>query len=219
VFTHAERDIWLNHYRGTQPAVRTSFASLLTGVTDHRAGTVAEAAYTGYARINVTSLFGAPANTSPEGGREIANNAAVTFAQNTGSSENEIAFGIHSAVTAGTLFAIGFLDADKPIYAAVTDTTTDRFETHGAHGLVADQRVFIIAVPGSPLPTGVSEDTNYFVGTVVDTEAVTLSTTAGNGAPVAITAVGGCLMMPNTAVTVATNATPEFAIGALVIQV
>jgi hypothetical protein len=218
MFTDSLRDDVLTHLDGTPPGALTAYCGLIKTLTDFRAGTVTEAVYTGYGTRPSIS-FGAIANTSPVGGRQIANDAAVTFPQNTGSSEEQLGFGVWTASTAGTLKAIGFLDADPPILAAVTDTTGDVFETTGAHGLALDQRVFLLALPGAPIPTGVAENTAYYVGTAPDTESVTLSTTASNGNPVAITAVGGCWLMPYTAVTVAQNATPEFATGALVIQI
>jgi hypothetical protein len=49
-------------------------------------------------------------------------------------------------------------------------------------------------------------------------DVFTLSTTSG-GAAVNITVGGASLFMPYKVVTVATNATPEFAIGALVVQI
>lgn len=220
MFTNALRDIWLNHFRGTQPAVLASWAGLIEVMTAYRAGTVTETAYTGYARVNLTANFTAPADTSPVGGRETDNGSLATFPQNTGSAVNLIGYGIWTASTAGTLLAIGFLDADKPLYGAVTDVelagNTIRLPNHG---LVADQRLFALAAPGAPMPAGISEDTNYFVGVTADADTIALSTTVANGAPVDITGDGALLVMPNTVVAVATNATPEFAIGAVAIQV
>jgi hypothetical protein len=219
VFTHSLRDDILTHIDGTPPGALTPYCGLIKGITDFRAGTVTEAAYTGYGTRPSIS-FGAIANTTPTGGRQIANDTAVTFPQNTGTAEDQIAFGVYTAATAGTLKAIGFLDADAPIWCVVTDTTNDYFETAGDHGLALDQRVLLLAAPGAPIPTGVTENTAYYVGTKgVAPSYVTLSTTASNGNPVAVTAEGGCFLMPYTAVTVAQNATPEFAIGALVIQI
>ncbi len=141
----------------------------------------------------------------------------MTQPQYTGSNENQIGWGIWSLATGGVLYAWGFMDDDPPIIGNVIDTTADNFRAP-AHGLVVDQRCLLLASPGLLLPAGVSENVEYFVGTVDDADTLSLSTTAADANPVAITALGGAMIMPYKSVTVATNATPEFAIGALVLQ-
>jgi len=194
----------------------THYAGLLTAVSGFRAGTVTEASYTGYGTRPAITL-GAAGNTSPTGGRQRANSAAVTFPQNTGSNQDVIAWGLYTAATAGTLRGIGFLDADPPIFGVANDTSTEDIIAP-AHGLSADQRVFVLAAPGAVIPTGLAEDTAYYVlATGLTTDSFRLSTSSG-GSAVNITAKGAALFMPYTAVTVAAGATPEFSIGALVIQ-
>jgi hypothetical protein len=140
----------------------------------------------------------------------------VTMPQNTGSNQDVIAFGVYSAATAGTLHAIGLLDTDQPILG--TGDASDTITAYG-HGLSTDQRVYVMAAPGAVIPTGLSENTAYFVrATGLTADAFTLATTSG-GAAVNITAGGSSLFIPYTAVTIATNATPDFAIGALVVQI
>lgn len=215
MWTHSFRDSILGTMRGSDITAWTPFIGLIKTITDFRAGTVTEAAYTGYG-TRPSATFGAQANTSPTGGRQIANTAAVTFPQNTGASEDHIAWGLYTASTAGTLRGIAFLDADPPIEGVgnVDDTITAY-----AHGLSADQRVFVLASPGALLPAGLAENTAYYVlASGLTADVFKLSTTSG-GAAVNITAGGAAQFMPYTPVTVATNATPEFAIGALVIQV
>jgi len=85
MFTHSYRDSVLNTLRGTDLTAWTGFVGLITAITDFRAGTVTEASYTGYG-TRPSAAFGAPANTSPAGGRQISNSGAVTFPQNTGSN-------------------------------------------------------------------------------------------------------------------------------------
>lgn len=140
----------------------------------------------------------------------------MTFPQNTGANEDEIAYGVYSAATAGTLYAIGLLDTDVPIIgtAAITTGTI----TAIAHGLVADQRVFILAAPGAVIPTGFSENTAYFVKAAgLTADSYTIATTSG-GAAVVPTVAGAAMFIPYTAQTIATNATPSFAIGQIVVQ-
>lgn len=207
MFTTSFRDTCLGQIGG--------FVGLIKVITDWRAGTVTEAAYTGYGtRPAVT--YGSVGNTSPTGGRQKSNSAAVTFPQNTGSNEDQIGWGIWSASTAGTLHAIGMLDTDPPIFG--TGLVNDNIEAF-AHGLQTDQRVFVLAAPGAVIPTGLSENTAYFVlAAGLTADVFVLSTTSG-GAAVNITVGGSSLFIPYKTVTVATNATPEFAIGALVVQI
>lgn len=208
MFTTAGRDALL---AGTYAPTHVG---LIKTITDWRAGTVTEAAYTGYARAAVT--FGAAANTSPAGGRERANSGAVSFPANTGANEDQIAWGVYSAVSAGTLYAIGLLDDDPPILG--TADTADLITAY-SHGLVADQRVFVLAAPGAVIPTGLAENTAYFVlATGLTANAFKLSTTSG-GTAVDVTAGGASMFIPYKAVTVAGGATPSFAIGALVVQI
>ena len=214
MLTHSFRDDILGTMDAATLTAWTGYCGLIKGITDFRAGTVTEAAYTGYGTRPSIS-FGAVANTSPTGGRQKANDVAVTFPQNTGANEDSFAWGIWTAATVGTLKAIGFLDADPPVLGVghVDDTITSY-----AHGLQTDQRVYVLAAPGAVIPTGLSENTAYFVlATGLTADVFSLSTSSG-GAAANITVGGASLFMPYKAVTVATNATPEFAIGALIVQ-
>ena len=214
MLTHSYRDSILDTMDGAALAAWSPFASLLTSITDFRAGTVTEASYTGYGTRPAIS-FGAVANTSPVGGRQKANDALVTFPQNTGAAQDVIAFGVHTASTAGTLRAIGFLDADPPVLGV--GNADDSIVAYG-HGLQTDQRVFVLAAPGAPIPTGLSENTAYFVLSAgLTADVFQLATTSG-GAAVNITAGGAAMFMPYKAVSVATNDIPQFAVGALVFQ-
>lgn len=216
MITTAYRDLILNTMDGVALAAWSPFASLLTAVTDFRAGTVTEATYTGYGTRPAIS-FGAAGNTTPLAGRQKANDTAVTFPTNTGSNQDAIAFGVHTASGGGSLYGIGFLDTDPPIVG--TCDTADLITTQAVHGLVADQRVFVIAAPGMTLPTGLSENVSYFVlASGLTTTAFKLSTSSG-GSAADITAGGAALFMPYKAMTVAASSTPEFAIGTLVFQI
>lgn len=221
MFTTAFRDAVLDTLESTGASITaaTHYVGLIadTGITDFRAATVTETAYTGYG-TRPTLTLGAAAATSPAGGRQRANDVAITFPQNTGSSVAVIAYGIHTASSgAGTWKMFGFLDADPPIFGVANELTNEDIFAP-AHGLSTDQRVYVLAAPGAVIPTGLSENTAYFVlAAGLTTDNFRLSTTSG-GAAVNITAFGAALFMPYTAVTIANGATPEFAIGALVIQ-
>ena len=209
MFTTAFRDTTL-----TQLVTLGTHIGLLTAITNFRTGSVTEASYTGYARVAIT--WGAAADTSPAGGRQRGNGAAVTFPQNTGANQDVIGWGVYSASVAGTLQDIGFLDADPPIMGTVS-ATTDLITAY-AHGLETDQRVFMMAAPAGAPPDIFAENTAYFVLAAGLTSAVfALSATSG-GAAINATVNGIAWFLPYKAQTIATNSTPEFATGALLVQ-
>ena len=207
MFTDAFRDSTLGNLGG--------FLGLIKTLTSFRAGTVVEAGYTGYARSAVT--WGAATNTTPTGGRQRANNAIVNFPASSSANEDQLAWGVWTLATGGVLQAIGFLDANAPL-VGTGDAPTDLITTQTAHGLITDERVFVLAAPGAVIPTGLAENTAYFVLAVgLTTTAFKLSATSG-GAAIDITAGGAALFMPYRATTVANGATPSVAIGAVVVQ-
>ena len=212
------RDAILDTYEsgGSNLTAAAKYVGLITAVTDMRAGTVTEASYTGYGTRPALTL-GAVGNTSPVGGRQRANDVLIGFPQNTGSSQDVIGWTIHTASTAGSITDINFLDADPPVIAIANDTSGELL-TCPAHGLSADQRVFVLAAPGLLLPAGLAENNAYYVlAAGLTTDLLALSATSG-GAAVNITAKGGVQLIPYTSRTIANLATPEFAIGALVLQ-
>jgi hypothetical protein len=73
--------------------------------------------------------------------------------------------------------------------AANALASTDLITSY-AHGLTTDDRIFVAAVGGDALPTGLATTTLYFVlATGLTTDAFKISTTSG-GAAVDITANG-----------------------------
>ena len=202
-------------FRNTVLGTIGGYLGLIKAITDFRAGTVTEAAYTGYG-TRPAIAWGATADTSPVGGRQVANSGTVTFPANSGSNEDEIAWGIYSLATGGVLQMIGFLDTDPPILGTVSLASPGVVTAH-AHGLEVNQRVFFLAAPGALLPTGFAENTAYFAANIT-TDTFTLSTTTANGNPVNTSASGAGFFMPYKAVTVAGGATPSVAPGAVVVQ-
>lgn len=206
----------LNHvYRNTaMTSPVTVYAALLTAVTDAEAGTVTETAYTGYARVAIT--FGAPAGNT--GGRRIQNTGTITFGQKSDAGTvTVIAIGIYDALTVGNLLDVVFLDASAvtPFSVETTDTAGDTL-TSVAHGMAANQQVRFEQTPaGGALPTGISENTTYFViATGLTADVFKISTTQG-GAALDITASGMGIGMRLTPTVVNQNDTPQFAASAL----
>lgn len=216
MYTTAYRDSILGVLDGTTLTSWSPYVGLFTAISDWRAGTVTEAAYTGYGTRPLAS-FGAPANTTPTGGRQIANDAVVTFPTCTAGPEDIIGWGLYPASTGGTVRMLSGMGADPPI--AGTVDTADLITTQTAHGLVADQRVWALAAPGMGLATGLTENTLYYVlASGLTSTAFKVSTSSG-GSAVDITAGGAALFIPVIPVSVAVSATPEFAASTLVVQI
>jgi hypothetical protein len=201
----------LNLYRATNfTAPAAVYAGLLTAVTDAEAGTVTEASFAGYARTAIT--FGAPAANA--GGRQITNSVAVTHAAKTDvGTATIIAVGIYDALTVGNLLDVILLDGKDPFVAVANDTATE-FLRAPAHGLANDQQVRVEQFVGTgTLPTGLSENTTYFVVNTA-TDQFNLAATQG-GAAINITAQGKLLIVPLTPLTLNQNDQANFAIGVL----
>jgi hypothetical protein len=125
-------------------------------------------------------------NAAATGSKDIA--AAVTFDVPAATVHM---VGLWSASTAGTLRA--WMPAGSTARRAFSVdaagvTANDIFSP--AHGFIADNRVVFWPTIGAVLPTGLSEDTGYWViATGLTTDAFRVSTTQG-GAAVDITAIG-----------------------------
>jgi hypothetical protein len=209
MLTHAERDAILATFDN-------AWVAWITAINDWRAGDVDEVDYAGAARAQVS--LGAAGNTTPVGGRQRANDALVTGGEKSDAgTQNAIGWALFDDETPGTPARwIGLLDADP---AVVGVGNTDDTILSYAHGLAADQRVFVLAAPGALLPAGLAENTAYFVlASGLTADAFQLSLTSG-GAAINITAGGAAWFCPYTPLAISQNATPEFAIGALVVQV
>jgi hypothetical protein len=116
-----------------------------------------------------------------------ANSAQLTIPIAAG--QTIVAASMHDALSAGAIQ--GYYQIGSTLRGAATVTTGDTFTSVG-HGLAADDRVFVTAVGGDALPTGLAVDTLYFVrATGLTADAFTLSTTSG-GAAVDVTAAGEC---------------------------
>lgn len=213
MFTTFHADKILNLYRNTTyTAPATTYAGLITAVTDAEAGTVTEASFSGYARQAIT--FAAPA--AGLGGRFVQNSSAVTFpAKGDAGSVDAIAVGYWDASTVGNLMEINYLSSFTPFVGLVDGTgVTNNTVAASNHGMANDQRVRVEVFPGGgSIPTGLAENTTYWVvGTANDT--FQLASTQG-GAAIDITAEGWIVVHPYTPVTINQNDQAQFAINAL----
>jgi len=213
MFTTFHIDKVLNLYRATNyTAPANVYAGLISAVTDLDAGTVTEASFGAYARQAIT--FAAPG--AGLGGRFVQNSSAVTFpAKSDAGSFVAIAVGVWDALTVGNLLEVIYLDGNDPLIAVVDGTgVTNNTLAATNHGLANDQQVRVLKLPGTGvIPTGLSENTTYFVvGTANDT--FQLATTQG-GAAIDITGEGGAVVVRISAVTINQNDQANFAINAL----
>ncbi len=208
-------DALINHtFRDTPFGAPTIHVGLLTAVTNAETPAFTEALYGSYARQSIDGDAAWDAPVAGEGGRITANTGLIGFPQNTGSAETMIAAGIFSAITAGSLYFIIGIGGVAKLCTALN--AGDLF-THDAHGFADDDIVRAENVPGvNALPTGLAENTRYFVANQTAT-TFTLSDTAGDGSPVVLTSDGQALIKPFDEIQVNANDTPEIAIGALVI--
>jgi hypothetical protein len=209
MLTTTGRDALLTSITGV-----VTHVGLIQSIADWRAGTVTAANYTSYARAAIT--WGAAGDTTPAGGRKRANSGAVTFPKNTGTDQAVIAYGLYTDVSAGTLQAIGLLDTDQPI--AGTCLASSDLITAYAHGLVTDQRVFMLASPFGPPPDVFAENTAYFVLAAGLTADVFALSATSAGAAINASTSGVAMWVPYKSQTIASNAVAEFAIGQIVVE-
>jgi hypothetical protein len=130
-----------------------------------------------------------PFTFSAAAGRAKAMSAAQTFDVPAGTTVRAV--GNYDALTAGTQKTWSPAGASARRAFSVDSagvTANDIFSP--AHGLVAGNSVLVWATIGAALPTGLAEDTEYFViATGLTTDAFRLATTLG-GSAIDITAIG-----------------------------
>jgi hypothetical protein len=163
-----------------------------------------EIAYGGYARVAVARSTA---------GWTVVNNAAnlaaiANFPQGTsgGGVATHWALGVAASGATNVMFKGVIGSAVGPFTAATTGT----FTIPGS-GLVVNDRVTFLSVPGSSLPTGITEGALYFVASVSG-DGITISTTQG-GSAVAITASGDGLAFKDVGVNTGANITPQLGTG------
>jgi len=145
--------------------------------------------------------------------RDIA--ASVTF--DVPASITIMAVSLHDALTGGTRRAWMPAGSSAPRAFSVDAagvTNNDLFSP--AHGLAADNRVCFWPTIGAGLPTGLSEDTGYWViATGLTTDAFRVATSQG-GSAVDITAIGDGALQKFTPVVIAAQDTyvlTSFSVG------
>lgn len=183
-----------------------------------------------HASLHSASTGGTGANELTGGSPAYARKAITWGAAAAGAASNTVAMtfdvppstsvayvGLWSALTAGTFR--GDYPASSPADVAGTVATaaasTDVF-TAPAETFVNGDQVVVVDTGNSPLPTGVSENTTYYV---VNTSGATfkLSATSG-GAAIDITVDGSAFVFAQTVEVFVGQGTYTVAIGALTVD-
>jgi hypothetical protein len=200
--TIASNQILDYHIGRSTPAAITPYLGLLTAVE-----TPAEPSGNGYVRVPIgSSQFG---NAAASG--LISNTAAITFAQATGSWGDIIGFGIWDAVSSGNLLRKTY--AVSGAWFTFTALTSDTF-TAPSSAFSNTNRVVLIALAGTIIPTGSTQGTLYYVISA-SSDTFQISLTSG-GAAVNITANGGGRCARVIPTTVGSGDIPSFAIASVV---
>jgi hypothetical protein len=178
--------------------------------------TTSETTYPSYARVSVARTSGGwtVSGTDPT---QVVNAGAITFPQASGATSDIIThWGIGTLTSgAGTLIASGPIGPVAGPYLDFTCTLASPGSlTVPGSAFSVNDRVSVYHDPSSTLPTGFTEGTVYFVGTVSGI-AITLSTTTANGAPVNTSTVGAGVIIKQTPLQMSINVTPAFAAGQL----
>lgn len=170
--------------------------------------TVSELSYTGYARKDVARTTGGWTCSS----RNITNAALIAFAACTAGTGTALFWSIGVAASS-TSKVLARGPCGTVLGPYVAENSTDVITIKG-HGLSVSDRVVFWTPAGCTLPTGITEGVAYFVKTVPDADTITISTTDG-GSTLDITADGDGAAMKGSFLAISAGITPEFAAGAL----
>lgn len=143
----------------------------------------------------------------------LVNDGALSH--NVPAAGTAMCYGFWTALSGGTYLGWAPLNGSPRGFGVcdATDVTNDTVTSNG-HGLANDQRVFVTAVNGESLPTGLAAATLYYVVGVA-TNTFQVSTTQG-GSAVNITAAGELFfqrIVPETYGSAGTLETPDAALA------
>lgn len=181
--------------------------------------TTSETAYTSYARQAVARTSGGwtISGTDPT---QVVNAAIINFPQCGVTGDTLTHWGLGLSLSgAGTLLASGPIGPVAGPYLEFTATlASPGVLTIPGSSYAVNDRISLYHTPSATLPTGTTEGTVYFVGTVASTILVTLSTTTANGNPVNTSSTGAGVSIKQTPLIVSALVTPSFAASALKIM-
>lgn len=169
-----------------------------------------EVAYTSYARVAVARSAAGWTVAS----NVVSNTAAVTFPVCGATGSTALYWGIGTASSgAGVLLYSGTLSS-LPVGTFQAEESTEVISIKN-HALSLDDRIAFFAFGGLALPTGITEGTVYYVGTIPSVDTITVSTTPANANPASITVDGQGVAYKVLPFSITTGVTPSFAIGSL----
>lgn len=208
---------WANIADNTATAPATNLYVSLHTADPGEGGsqTTNEVAYTNYARVAVARTSGGwtISGTDPT---QVVNAGAINFPQCGATGATATYWGIGLASSgAGTLIASGPIGPVAGPYLGFTCTlASPGVLSIPGSSYAVDDRIALFHSPTETLPTGITEGTVYYVGTVTGI-AVTLSTTPANANPVNTSSVGAGTAIKCTPLAIANLGTPSFAASAL----
>jgi hypothetical protein len=178
-----------------------------------------ETTYTNYARVAVarTSAGWTVGGSSPS--VNVTNAAQITFAQCGASGDTLTHVGIGLASSGAGTLLLSVPIGPGPGYDFTCTSASPGVMTIPGSSFSLNGRICVYAYASSngagTLPTGFTEGTTYYVGTVTGT-TVTLSTTAGNANPVNTSGAGAGIAVAQNPLTVTNGVTPTFSAGQLI---
>ena len=174
-----------------------------------------ETAYTNYARVAVTrnSSGWTIGGSSPT--VNVTNAAQVTFAQCGASGDTVTHLGVGLASSGAGTLLLSIPIGPGPGYDFSCTLASPGVMTIPGSSFSLNGRICVYADSTGTLPTGFTEGTTYYVGTVTGI-TVTLSTTAGNANPVNTSSVGSGFAVAQNPLTVSNGVTPTFSAGQLI---
>lgn len=181
--------------------------------------TTSETAYTNYARQAVLRTSGGwtVSGTDPT---QVVNAGVINFPQCGVSGDTITHWGLGLSLSgAGTLLLSGAMGpAAGPYLDFTASLASPGVLTIPGSSYAVNDRISLYHHESATLPTGTTEGTVYFVGTVTSTILVTLSTTTANGNPVNTSSTGAGTSIKQTPLAVSTLITPSFAASAIKIM-
>lgn len=176
----------------------------LTGTAAHASSGAADSLYFSAFPFPSASSGTEPAVTPSQ----VANGAAIAFAQSTASWGTAVAFGLYDAVTAGNLIRFDFLGNFKWLPFSCTSASPGVL-TAPAHGFANGDPVVVTSKDGGTLPT----TGGSWAGVLTVASSATDTFTAG----VNTTGTGSGLVRKITQQVIPINSTYSFAASALVL--
>ncbi len=182
------------------------YLSLFTTVGVDAGTGFTESAFTGYARVNTAGLWAAASGSAPS---TKQNNATISFANSTSTGLDIIAFGLHTAITAGTL---GFWDyfGAFPWRPATFTLASPSVVSLPGHGFTNGDRLIASAEMGSEGTLAAGWTAGLLTVAGVTTDTFTAGVNAAN--------TGGIMIRKVTPQAVVANMIIQFTSGQLVIS-